>query len=100
MISHRRFFSSAGLFAILLLSWLPAIAQTATQREKPGTISGRVVNEGGRPLANARVMLRRGTFMEPGNLETTTDREGRFEVSGLQPVDYQISAYLEGYVPL
>lgn len=101
MISHRRFFFSAGLLTILWLSWLPVIAQTASaQAGKPGTISGRVVSESGRPLPNARVVLTHGTLMQPGNLETTTDREGRFEVSGLQPVDYQVSVYLQGYVPL
>jgi hypothetical protein len=31
---------------------------------------------------------------------TTTDREGKFEVSGLQPVNYQIFAFRQGYVPL
>jgi len=31
---------------------------------------------------------------------TTTDREGKFEVSGLQPFSYQVFAYLQGYAPL
>ena len=101
MISHRRFLYSASLFAILLLCWLPAIAQTSSAQEaKPGTISGRVVNESGQPLPKASVMLRRWGLMEPGSINTTTDREGKFEVSGLQPFNYQIFAYLQGYAPL
>src|SRR5687768_4627316 len=101
MISHRRFLYSTSLFAILLLCWLPAIAQTSSaQAAKPGTIRGRVVNQSGRPLPNARISLRRWGLMEPESIHTTTDREGKFEVSGLQPVNYQIFAYLEGYVPL
>lgn len=31
---------------------------------------------------------------------TTTDREGKFEVSGLQQVNYQIFAFRQGYAPL
>jgi hypothetical protein len=29
---------------------------------------------------------------------TTTDREGKFEMSGLEPVSYHVSAFLRGYV--
>jgi hypothetical protein len=101
MISHSRFLYSASLFAILLLCWLPTIAQTSSAQEaKPGTISGMVVNQSGRPLPNARISLRRWGLMEPESIHTTTDREGKFEVSGLQTVNYQIFAYLEGYVSL
>jgi len=101
MISHGRFLYSASLFAILVLSWLPAIAQISSAQEvKPGTISGRVVNQSGRPLPNARISLRRWGLMEPDSIQTSTDREGKFEVSGLKMVNYQIFAYLEGYVSL
>ena len=34
------------------------------------------------------------------SIRTTTDREGKFEVSGLQPVIYQVFAFLQGYAPL
>lgn len=101
MICHARLLCYAGLFTTALLCWLPAIAQTpSTQASKPGTISGRVVNESGRPLPNARVILRRLGSLEPGNTDTTADLEGKFEVSGLQPVNYQIAASLRGYAPL
>jgi hypothetical protein len=99
MISHRY---STGICSILLLGCLLVIAQTASaQTAKLGTISGTVVNESGRPLSNARVMLRRpGGVMGLENLSTTTDRKGKFEVSGLEPVNYQVLAILQGYVPL
>lgn len=102
MISHRRFLYSASLFAVLLLCWQPVSAQTSSAQEaKPGTISGRIVNESGRPLPKATVALRRwGGAMEPESAPTTTNREGKFELSGLLPVNYQIFAYLQGYVPL
>ena len=99
MISHRRFLYSAGLFTTVLLCWMPAIAQTSSA-QKPDTISGRVVNESGRPLPNAGVTLRRPGSMGPGNITTTTDGEGKFELSGLQPVNYQVFAYLLGYIQL
>ena len=77
---------------------LPAIAQTSSAPpSKLGTISGSVVDESGRPLPNARIMLRPLGSMEPESINTTTDREGRFELGGLKPVSYQIFAFLQGY---
>jgi carboxypeptidase family protein len=100
MLSHKLLLCSAGLFATLLLCWLTTIAQTSSaQASKAGTISGRVVNESGRPLPNARVSLRQVGSMSLENASTTTDREGRFELSGLKPVSYQIFASLQGYAP-
>jgi hypothetical protein len=97
----RRCLFSASLFAILSLCWQPVIAQTSSAQEaKAGTIRGRVVNESGRPLPKASVALRRWGLMEPESIRTTTDREGKFEMSGLQPVNYQIFVYLQGYVPV
>src|SRR5687768_15881374 len=101
MLSHIRFLFLTGVFAILSLCWQPVIAQTSSAQEaKPGTISGRVVNESGRPLRNANVTAWRWGLMQPENIHTTSDREGKFELSGLQPVNYEIFAYLQGYVPL
>lgn len=101
MLSHRLFRFSAGLIATLLLGWLPAISQTSTApAAKPGTISGRVVNESGRPLPNARIVVRSLSLMGPQGTDATSDREGKFELNGLQPLNYQISAYLQGYAPL
>src|SRR5215510_13408920 len=101
MTSHRRLLHSVILLATLLPGRLPAIAQTSpAQALKPGTISGRVVNESGRPLPNARVVLRRLGSMDFESTSADTDREGKFEVSGLQPANYGISAYRQGYAPL
>ena len=83
----------------MLLCWLPAIAQTSSA-QKPDTISGTVVNESGRPLPNARVVPRRMISMGPGSTSTTTDGEGKFELSGLQPGSYQVFAHLQGYIQL
>jgi len=101
MISHSRLPYSVSLFATLLLGWLPAIAQpSSVQASKPGTISGRVINESGQPVPNAGIIFRRPGSMDIKNTSTTTDREGKFELSGLQQVNYQIFAFRQGYVPL
>jgi protocatechuate 3,4-dioxygenase beta subunit len=101
MIFLRQSLYSAGLFATVLLCWLPSMAQTSSaQAAKPDTISGRVVNESGRPLPDARVTLRRLGSMGPESTNTTTDGEGKFEPRGLQPVNYQVFAYLQGYIQL
>jgi hypothetical protein len=62
-----------------------------------GTISGRVVNESGQPLANAAVAVRAFGSTKQGRT-TTTDAEGSFHVSGLDPVAYLVSASLPAYV--
>ena len=101
MISHKRLLYSVSVCATFLLCWLPAIAQTSSaQAEKTGTISGRVVNESGRPLPNAVITLRRLGSMNLESIHATTDREGKFEVSGLSRMSYQLFAFLQGYAPL
>lgn len=91
----------ASLVATLWLCWSPVIAQTSpTQAAKPDTISGRVINENGRPLPNARVIARRRGSIQVENTTTSTDREGKFELSGLQPFIYRINVLLQGYAPI
>ena len=94
MTSHRRLLHSAMLLAILL----PAITQTLSAQASK--ISGMVVNESGRPLPDARVTLRRLGTMEVASASADTDREGKFEVSVLQPANYRIVAHRQGDVPL
>ena len=100
MISHKQLLYSAGVVSLLL--WcMPATAQTSsTQPSTTGTISGKVLNESGRPLHNARIIITRVGAVVVENTTTTTDREGKFEMSGLQPVNYQVSAFLQGYAPV
>src|SRR5689334_8966518 len=93
MFSHRRL-----LHSVLVAILLPVIAQTSLAQASK--ISGRVVNESGRPLPATGVTLRRLGSMEVANASADTDREGKFEVSGLQPAGYRIVAQRQGYVPL
>src|SRR5262245_49767557 len=98
MISQRQTFYSIILFATLLLCSIPAVAQpSAADTAKLGTISGKVVNESGRPLPNAYIFLRRAGSINFETTNTTTDRDGKFELSGLAPASYQVSAGLRGY---
>src|SRR5215216_987972 len=81
--------------AFLLLTSVSAFAQGS----QSGTITGRVVNESGQPLPNAKV-----TVLAVSSSQETegavTDREGKFEVSGLQPRNYRVFAWLSSYTPL
>jgi protocatechuate 3,4-dioxygenase beta subunit len=88
----------------LLITLSSAVAAQSRSDEntadatRTGTISGRVVNDSGQPLANAIVSVRTYSFGEQGRT-TTTDSEGNFQVSGLDPVVYLISASFPTYVP-
>lgn len=61
-----------------------------------GTITGRVVNEGGQGLPNAVVIIR--GYGGSGNRTVNTDAEGNFQAADLPPIAYLISALLPGYV--
>ena len=102
MISHKTFLSAATLAATMWLSSVTTVAQTAAAQASTalGRITGRVVNENGRPLPYARILLRRVDANNSETINTTSDREGRFEISGLQPLSYYIFAFLQGYAPL
>ena len=94
-----RFPRVAGLLLLLVLPLLRLSAQTQQTGEtsKTGSITGKVVNESGQPLANAGVYVQAvgaARVTEP----TTTDRDGTFKVSGLQPVSYTVNAAMPAYV--
>jgi hypothetical protein len=92
---------SIAISAAFLLCSLSAIAQTSSAPASAlGTIRGKVVNESGRPLPNVRVIIRQLGSIEVESTTTTTDREGKFEMSGLKPVNYRVSGFLQGYAPV
>jgi hypothetical protein len=100
----KRYFDRSLTALILLIVLSSVVAAQSQSDESPadanraGTISGRVVNDSGQPLANAVVTVR--AFFGSGgpSRSTTTDSEGSFQVSGLDPVAYVVSASLPAYV--
>ena len=87
----------------VVLACVSVVGQVAApsptpQISKLGIIKGRVVNEKGQPLASARVSLRALGSMNPGQ-SITTDQDGRFEISGLERMTYQIAAWASAYAP-
>src|SRR5438552_4856634 len=88
----------AGLILLLIVS-SAAQSQTdenSTDATKTGTISGRVVDYAGQPLADAVVNIR-GYSAATGRT-ATTDSAGNFQVTGLDSVAYIISASFPAYV--
>jgi hypothetical protein len=85
---------------VSLTVWLFAVATVAGQTSAPatssGTISGRVVNENGQPLAYATVSLYAIGVLRQEN-STTTDRDGKFQLSGLEPRNYRVIAWRSSY---
>jgi len=93
------------LIATLLLYSVSAAAQrtssqvTANSSQPAGTIKGRVVNEAGRPLPNAIIAAVKFSAMR-ADTTTVTDRDGNFELTGLEPASYRLFARLVAYTPL
>jgi hypothetical protein len=95
---------AAALVTIALIFFCVGRAQQVpatdekSEETKTGSINGRVVNENGQPLANAAVYVRAFGSNERGR-STTTDADGAFQVSGLDPLAYMVSASLPAYTP-
>jgi hypothetical protein len=104
MMSNRTQVGSLSIVLALALVLLfspnlAAQSQTDESQAAPttGTIRGRVLSDTGHPLSGASVALRGSTpFFQPR--VTATDTEGNFQVSGLYPELYGLSAFAPGYV--
>jgi hypothetical protein len=93
---------ASTLLVLSLSSTFVVPAQSPTDENKndpptTGSITGRVVNENGQPLANAAVMIR--TY-GVGNLGrgAVTDNEGKFELTGLRPLAYLLAVNAPAYI--
>ena len=84
---------------VLLLISLPVIGQTnqTAADQKTNSITGRVVDERGQPLPNARVSVVPLQGGRPSG-RTSTDREGAFKLSGLDPVPYRVYVDMPAYI--
>ncbi|HEX6043129.1 MAG TPA: carboxypeptidase-like regulatory domain-containing protein [Pyrinomonadaceae bacterium] len=73
--------------------------RVAESEPSNGVITGRVVNERGEPMAGATVYVRPiGAMASSRN--TTTDTEGNFRVTSLEPALYLVTSYSPAYVLL
>ena len=87
---------SASLCATAQRGAQPATAKVDT---KTGVIAGRVVNETGQPHVNVDVIVRPDTPEGLPVTQTTTNRDGIFKLSGLEPGSYYVSATVPAHIP-
>ncbi|HEV2862892.1 MAG TPA: carboxypeptidase-like regulatory domain-containing protein [Pyrinomonadaceae bacterium] len=110
---HRRRPLRALFLALALCAAAPCLAQTPAPSQAPtpeptpgrdtstGTIAGRVVGEGGEPLSGAAVYASRRAASAPAagrRLTATTEDDGSFALTDIEPGVYSIMAALPGYV--
>lgn len=93
---------SGTIIAVVLAMCVAVRAQSPTPTPKnpeensTGSISGKVVNENGQPLIGA-ILSVRGVGPVAAGRSTTSDIEGNFRVSGLDPGLYTVSANAPAY---
>lgn len=72
--------------------------EARTASSGAGIITGQVVGDDGRPLADAVVYINKAFSRVPTQPTTaTTDSEGRFQSSNLEPGLYMVSAMMAGF---
>src|SRR5215475_4258089 len=73
--------------------------EAAPQGRRDGVITGRIVNDTGRPVAGAPILIiKAGVKITSGIQTATADDEGNFKATGLGPGSYMISTNVPGYV--
>lgn len=105
-----------ALFFLLAVCLTAVVAQQPTASvnideakqpapSKPGSIKGRVIGGDGQPMANIPVVaspVGRRAARRPGmggqGGQTNTDDDGNFELEGLAPASYAISASAPGFI--
>ncbi len=100
--------SLSFIFPVLvLLALTPYAAQAQasdagkgrTSSARAGAITGRVVGDDGRPLADAVVQIFKAYARVPGPpISASTDVEGKFRVTELEPGLYTVMVLLPGFV--
>src|SRR5215467_2582047 len=90
---------------IIMLTALEASAQSrvtgavdeTSRAETSGTITGRVLNESGQPIANAAVMIRAAAGQAGLPRTTTTGSDGNFQMNGLEQALYIVWTQVPAY---
>src|SRR5215213_8467399 len=84
---------------VLLRAQVPSASPKKPDEPVTGVIDGRVVNESGQPLAGASLIVR--ALNSIGNARTaTSDADGNFRVSGLEPALYLVIGNAPAYTSL
>ncbi|HJU91790.1 MAG TPA: carboxypeptidase-like regulatory domain-containing protein [Pyrinomonadaceae bacterium] len=77
----------------------PSSAPKSTDESARGTISGRVVNENGQPVAGATTAVRRTHSVFSGRT-TATDAEGNFSVTNLERGLYSVTVSAPAHISI
>ena len=86
-------------FIMILLTSLLTTAQTQrpVAETKSGSITGKVVNEKGEPLPNAKVSAR-AMGAAHANAVAFTNSDGSFKVDGIESIPYEVSVWMPAYI--
>jgi hypothetical protein len=85
---------------LILLTSLLTMAQSqqpVAETSKSGSITGKVANEKGEPLPNAKVLVQ-AVGAARSSAAAITDRNGTFRVDGMESVPYQIKVWMPAYI--
>jgi TonB-linked SusC/RagA family outer membrane protein len=91
MRSISQLFSRIAL-GVLVAVGLALLAPDAAAQQT-GTVTGRIVDAAGGPLPGANVVL------ENTDRGTSADRDGRFEIDGVEPGTYTLRVSFVGFLP-
>jgi hypothetical protein len=101
MESPRQKLQSLWLSLTLVFVFAVIVKAQTQPDESPtattGTITGQVVTDNGQPVAGAAVFVRAFGGTGQGRT-TTTDSAGNFQVSGLDPLSYMVSAASSAFI--
>ena len=95
---RQQLYKQCGFLTVFVFALVTVTGQTPAPAPASGKITGRVVNESGQPLANASISLYSVGSLRQHN-STNTDRDGKFQLSGLEPRNYRVIAWLSSYAP-
>jgi tetratricopeptide (TPR) repeat protein len=91
MRDARKLLTAIALGAALIVSALPAAAQT-------GRVGGTIKDQNGQPIKGATVTAE-NPQASPSSFTTTTDDKGRFSIIGLRSGTWKITASAPGFSP-
>jgi hypothetical protein len=83
----------------LPMGLMAQVPQPASDPAQWASVSGKITNAGGQPLAKADVTLRQNGFAPTPTFSATTGPDGLFELTGVPAGGYSLYAERTGYMP-